>query len=296
MGYNLILTVFRKSVMPSIDLHCHSLYSDGTQTPQQLVQQAIAAGVEVLALTDHDTVLGLTEAHLAAQLSPLKIIDGVEISATWQTQLVHIIGLNINPLQPILQAGLQQQEQARAKRAQLIAQKFDSLGIKDTWQDVLALAGNNPNRIGRAHFAQVLVERGIVNAQQKAFDKYLGAGKPANVALPWTEMKTAIDWIVAAGGVAVLAHPARYGLSQTKLRALLFDFKQAGGQAMEVSTANEKPNIIHNLANLAQRFELYASQGSDYHGTNMTWLQLGRFASLPAQCQPVWQLFKEKVA
>ncbi|MCP5175776.1 MAG: PHP domain-containing protein [Moraxellaceae bacterium] len=282
--------------MPSIDLHCHSLYSDGTQTPQQLVQQAIAAGVEVLALTDHDTVLGLAEAHLAAQQTSLNIIDGVEISAIWQTQLVHIIGLNINPLQPSLQAGLQQQAQARAKRAMLIAQKFDSLSIKDTWPAVLALADNNPNRVGRAHFAQVLVERGLVNAQQKAFDKYLGTGKPANVSLPWTDMNTAIEWIVAAGGVAVLAHPARYGLSQTKLRALLADFKAAGGQAMEVSTANEKSNIVQNLANLAQRFELYASQGSDYHGTNMTWLQLGRFAPLPTQCQPVWQLFKEKVA
>ena len=280
--------------MPSIDLHCHSLYSDGTHTPQQLVQQAIDAGVSVLALTDHDSVLGLAEAHQAAHQTTLKILDGVEVSAIWNKQLVHIIGLNINVNQPDLVAGLAEQAQARAKRGQLIAQKLEDLGVKDTWSAVLALAGGNPNRVGRAHFAQHLVNIGHVATQQRAFDKYLGTGKPATVAMPWTDMTTAIAWIVGAGGVAVLAHPARYGLSQTKLRALLADFKAAGGQAMEVSTANEKPNIIQNLAALAQRFELYASQGSDYHGINMPWIKLGRFAELPSTCQPVWQLFKDK--
>lgn len=282
--------------MPSIDLHCHSLYSDGTQTPQQLVQQALDAGVEVLALTDHDTVLGLPFAHQAAHATSLKIIDGVEISAIWNKQLVHIIGLNINVTQPDLVAGLAQQAQARAKRGQLIAEKLEAMAIKDTWPAVLALAEGNPNRVGRAHFAQVLVNMGLVSTQQKAFDKYLGTGKPATVAMPWTELQTAINWISGAGGVAVLAHPARYGLSQTKLRLLLADFKAAGGHAMEVSTANEKPNIIQNLAALAQRFELYASQGSDYHGINMPWLKLGRFAPLPLTCKPVWQLFEEQIA
>jgi len=281
--------------MPSIDLHCHSLYSDGTQTPQQLVQQALDADVKVLALTDHDSLLGLVEAHQAAYQTELTIIDGVEISAIWNQQLVHIIGLNVDVNQPDLVAGLAEQAQARAKRGQLIAQKLELLGIKETWPAVLALAGGNPNRVGRAHFAQYLVDIGHVPTQQRAFDKYLGTGKPATVAMPWTDMNTAIAWIVGAGGVAVLAHPARYGLSQTKLRALLANFKAAGGQAMEVSTANEKPNIIQNLAALAQRFELYASQGSDYHGVNMPWIKLGRFAELPLNCQPVWQLFEDKI-
>ncbi len=281
--------------MPSIDLHCHSLYSDGTQSPQQLVEQALNAGLSHLALTDHDTVLGLAEAHQAAQGTTLQIINGVEISAIWQQQLVHIIALHIDPQHPLLVAGLAEQAQARGKRGQLIAQKLAYLGIEDCWPAVLALAGGDENRVGRAHFAQYLVNIGRVNTQQRAFDKYLGAGKPASVAMPWTDMLTALSWIKAAGGIAVLAHPARYGLSQTKLRALLVDFKSAGGQAMEVSTANEKVNIIQNLATLAQRFELYASQGSDYHGTNMPWLKLGRFAPLPANCQPVWHLFKEQI-
>lgn len=282
--------------MPSIDLHCHSLYSDGTQTPQQLVQQALAAKVDVLALTDHDTTSGLADIHQAAMDTPLQIIDGVEISAVWQQHLVHIIGLNIDVAQADLVAGLATQSTARATRAMLIADKFDQLGVKNTWPDVLAMVDNQANRVGRAHFAQILVQHGLVSSQQKAFDKYLGTGKPANVAMPWVPMHLAISWILAAGGVAVLAHPARYGLSQTKLRALLGEFKAAGGQAMEVSTANEKPTTIQNLAALAQRFELYASQGSDYHGSNMTWLQLGRFAPLPSECKPVWLLFENKIA
>ncbi len=278
--------------MPSIDLHCHSLYSDGSQTPQQLVDQAVAAGVTVLALTDHDSTQGLAEAHSAAVAAGIRLINGVEISATWNNQLIHIIGLNIDPETPILKEGLVEQAQARAKRGRLIADKLEYLGVKDCWQGVLALAGNDENRVGRAHFAQYLVNVGRVRQLQQAFDRYLGNGKPASVPMPWTDMATAIAWIKTAGGVAVLAHPARYGLSQTKLRALLVDFQQTGGMAMEVSTANEKSNIINNLAVLSRRFNLYASQGSDYHGINMPWLKIGKFAELPAECLPVWDLFR----
>lgn len=276
--------------MPSIDLHCHSFFSDGTQSPSQLVQQALAAQLQYLALTDHDSINGLAEAHQAAQGTNLTIINGVEISAVWQKQLIHIVGLGIDRQNTNLLAGLAEQAQARAKRGKLIAEKLAQLGIKDTWPEVLALAEGDENRVGRAHFAQCLLNRGIVNNLQKAFDKYLATGKPAAVPMPWTDMLTAIAWIQQAGGVAVLAHPARYNLSQTKLRALLVDFKQAGGQAMEVNTANEKVNVINNLAALSQRFELYASQGSDYHGTTMPWLKLGHFAQQPSICQPVWQL------
>ncbi len=277
--------------MPSVDLHCHSLYSDGSQTPEQLVQQAAAAGVTMLALTDHDSTQGLAQARIAAELAGIRLINGVEISATWQKQLIHIIALNVDPETPLLQAGLHEQQLARGKRGRMIADKLESLGVVNCWQEVLALVDNDENRVGRAHFAQYLVNIGRVKQLQQAFDKYLGDGKLAAVPMPWTDMHTAISWIKAAGGVAVLAHPARYGISQTKLRLLLADFKEAGGEAMEVSTANEKPNVIVNLAALAQRFGLDASQGSDYHGVNMPWLKLGKFAELPAGCQPVWQRF-----
>ncbi len=280
--------------MPSVDLHCHSLYSDGSQTPKQLVEQAAAAGVTMLALTDHDSTQGLTQARIAAEQLGLRLINGVEISAMWQKQLIHIVALNIDPETPILQAGLREQQLARGKRGRMIADKLEGLGIVNCWQDVLALVDNDENRVGRAHFAQYLVHIGRVKQLQQAFDKYLGNGKPAAVPMPWTDMNTAITWIKAAGGIAVLAHPARYGISQTKLRLLLADFKEAGGEAMEVSTANEKPNVILNLAALAQRFGLDSSQGSDYHGVNMPWLKLGKFAELPAGCQPVWRRFEER--
>lgn len=279
--------------MPSVDLHCHSLYSDGSQTPTQLVEQAAAAGVTMLALTDHDSTHGLAEARLAAETVGIRFINGVEISAMWQKQLIHIIALNINPETPLLKSGLQEQQLARAKRGRMIAEKLEYLGIENCWQGVLALVDHDENRVGRAHFAQYLVNIGKIKQLQQAFDKYLGNGKPAAVPMPWTDMTTAISWIKAAGGVAVLAHPARYGLSQTKLRLLLADFQQVGGDAMEVSTANEKPNVILNLAALAQRFGLYASQGSDYHGINMPWLKLGKFSELPVGCKPIWETFEE---
>lgn len=277
--------------MPSIDLHCHSLYSDGSQSPQQLVALAAAAGVTVLALTDHDSVQGLAEARAAGQELGVCIINGVEISAIWNQQLIHIVGLNIDPENPLLTEGLAEQAQARAKRGRMIADKLVALGMEDCWTAVLAMVEGDENRVGRAHFARYLVESGKVNQMQRAFDKYLGTGKPASVPMPWADMVTALGWIKAAGGVAVLAHPARYDMSQTKLRALLAAFRAGGGEAMEVNTANERPNIIQNLALLAQRFELYASQGSDYHGVSMPWIKLGRFAELPANCQPVWQKF-----
>lgn len=277
--------------MPSIDLHCHSLYSDGSQSPQQLVEQAAAAGVKVLALTDHDSTRGLAEAHAAGQQFGVRIINGVEISAIWNQTLIHIVGLNIDPQAPQLQAGLAIQAQARGQRARLIAARLAALGVEDCWPAVLALAGGDENRVGRAHFAQHLVNIGKVPHQQRAFDKYLGTGKPAAAPMPWTDMISAINWIKTAGGVAVLAHPARYDLSKTKLRTLLVEFRQAGGEAMEVSTASEKPNVVQNLALLAERFDLYASQGSDYHGVNMPWLKLGRFAELPENTRPVWSKF-----
>ncbi|PTQ89567.1 PHP domain-containing protein [Agitococcus lubricus] len=282
--------------MPVIDLHSHSLYSDGTESPSDLVAQAAAAGVEMLALTDHDSVAGLAEAQAAAKQQGICLVNGVELSAIWQQQLVHIIGLNINPQHPTLVAGLAQQAQARAKRARLIADKLQLLGLGESWPSVLAMADGDANRIGRAHFAQYLLAQGHVNQLQKAFDKYLATGKPAAVPMPWIDLSTAVQWIREAGGVPVLAHPARYGLSQTKLRALLADFVAVGGQAMEVSTANEKTNIIQNLAALAQRFNLHASQGSDFHGNTMTWLRLGRFSELPEQCRPVWHLFNTDIS
>lgn len=277
--------------MPTIDLHSHSTYSDGSLSPRELVTLAHSVGVTTLALTDHDSTAGIPEAQLAAQECGLRLITGVEISVLWQHKhLLHIVALNVDINHPVLQAGLAEQAQARGRRAQQIAAKLQALGLGDCWPQVLTQVDGDVNRIGRTHFARYLMESGAVRSLQQAFDRYLGTGKPAGLLMPWVDLATALSWIHAAGGVAVLAHPMRYGLSQTKLRAALEEFKQEGGQAIEVSSANEKPHIVSQVAQLAQRFDLYASQGSDYHGRHMPWLKLGCFVPLPAHCKPVWEL------
>jgi predicted metal-dependent phosphoesterase TrpH len=286
-----MLTPFPVSVMPVIDLHSHSHYSDGSLAPSALCRLAADKGVEVLALTDHDSVRGIAEAEAAAGECGLRLIPGVEVSALWGKTLVHVLGLNINPRDPALLAALEHQAGARGRRARLIADRLLDLGKGDSWPFVMAATEGDADRVGRTHFARYLVEAGHARTLQQAFTRLLGDGKPASVPIPWVPMPTAIGWIRASGGVAVLAHPSRYGISQTKLRALLQEFRETGGQGMEVASGAERPNVVSQMAQLAGRFDLLASQGSDYHGAHMPWLKLGEFAPLPSGCRPVWELF-----
>ena len=286
-----MLNSFLPSVMPAIDLHSHSLYSDGSLAPGDLCRLAADRGVEILALTDHDSIRGLPEAAAAAAACGLRLINGVEISAMWGNTLVHVLGLNVDICNTALQENLNTQAGARGKRARLIADRLTALGKGESWEFVLAAAEGDADRVGRTHFARYLMDAGHVRNLQQAFTRFLGDGKPAAVPIPWVSLQTAIAWILESGGVPVLAHPSRYGISQTKLRALLQDFRDAGGVGMEVSSGAEKPNVVQQLAALAVRFDLRASQGSDYHGAHMPWLKLGVFPDLPKTCRPVWELF-----
>ena len=286
-----MVNTFRASVMQAFDFHSHSIYSDGSLTPEALCDLAFRNGVTRLALTDHDSIQGLAEARAAAEKLGMALVNGVEMSVIWEKTLLHVVGLNIDHENPDLLEGLAAQAKARGIRARAIADKLAELKLGDSWESVLAMAGGDPDRVGRTHFARYLLESGAVRTLQQAFDRYLGTGKPAAMLIPWADLTTAIGWIEGAGGVSVLAHPARYGLSATKTRAMLAAFKAAGGRAMEVSTANERPNVVANLAQLAQRHDLHASQGSDYHGAHMPWIKLGCFAPLPAGCKGVWELF-----
>lgn len=279
--------------MPAIDLHSHSHYSDGSLSPSALCRLAAERGVTALALTDHDSVRGLAEAAVAAAEVGLRLVPGVEISAMAGPTLVHVLGLDINASDPVLNERLRLQAGARGRRARLIAEKLASLGLGDSWDAVLAAADGDADRVGRTHFARWLVESGHARSLQQAFNRYLANGKPAAVPIPWAGMEEAIRWVREAGGVAVLAHPSRYGLSQTRLRALLQTFRELGGQGMEVSSGTDKPHVVQQLGALACRFDLHASQGSDYHGGHMPWLRLGQFPPLPATCRPVWELFAE---
>lgn len=277
--------------MSRIDLHCHSHFSDGSLSPTDLVAMAARNNVSVLALTDHDSVDGIPEAQQAAKTHGINLITGVEISAAWHPYNIHVVGLNVDIHHPTLVAGLAMQASARARRAQAIADKLEKLGMPGAYEGALALA-KTPESISRTHFGQWLFEQKHVTTVQQGFDRFLSAGKPAGVPMPWASLDETVAWINAAGGVAVLAHPGRYKMTRSKMRLLIQAFKQAGGRAIEVATATEQPDMVRYLGQLAQQYQLAASQGSDYHGKPTPWITLGSYPKLPEQCQPVWQLWQ----
>jgi predicted metal-dependent phosphoesterase TrpH len=269
------------------DLHCHSTVSDGTVSPAALVARAARRGVGTLALTDHDDTAGLAEAAAAALEHGIRFVNGVEISVTWQAQTIHIVGLGINPEHPVLQNGLAATRSGRIDRAQRMAAAFDGLGIHGTFEGAAALAGN-PRMISRTHFARYLCDTGKVKNVKDAFRHWLGEGRPCNVDQEWARLGDAVSWINASGGVAVIAHPARYRLERPQLRVLLSEFGDAGGAALEVVAGSQKPGQYAMFARYANEFGLAASCGSDFHSP-LESRDLGGLPPLPAACEPVWQ-------
>ncbi len=272
------------------DLHCHSTVSDGMLAPAAVVALACAQGVDVLALTDHDTTDGLAEARAAAAGSGLALIAGAELSVSWLGLTLHVLGLNLDEHEVTLAAGLARQRQARRERAARIGTRLAAHGIEGAFAAAEALAG--AGSVGRTHFARHLVATGQARDVNDAFKRYLRRGKPGHVAVEWAALPEAIGWIRAAGGVAVLAHPARYELTATRMRVLLGEFKDCGGAGIEVVSGNQRPDALHHHAGLARQFGLLASCGTDYHGPEQTWLALGRLPPLPADLTPVWQTWE----
>ena len=272
------------------DLHCHSTASDGLFAPRELVDAARRGGVDVLALTDHDELSGLAEARQACVDHGLRFINGVEISVTWEDETIHIVGLGIDPENPQLLDGLQQVRGSRLGRAQAIAARFDSIGISGTLQGALSLAAN-PAVISRAHFARHLVSAGHTRDADSAFKLYLGSGKPAYVPHHWSHLEHAVRWINGSGGVAVVAHPGRYRLSDQALRRFFGEFRDAGGRALEVVTGSHQPSQYATFARYARDFGLHGSRGSDFHGVGESRIGLGQLPPLPDSVKPVWDLF-----
>lgn len=273
--------------MNNPDLHCHSTVSDGTVAPAALVARASRRGVDVLALTDHDDTGGLAEAAVAAREHGIRLINGVEISVTWQAETVHIVGLGIDPDNAVLQSGLAATRSGRTERARRIAAAFDILGINGTFEGALRLAGN-PRLISRTHFARHLCEAGEVKSTKDAFRRWLGGGRPCNVAQEWATLADAVSWINRAGGVAVIAHPARYGFDRARLRVLLAEFRDLGGAALEVVANGQQASQYALFAQHAIDFGLAASCGSDFHSPEESH-DLGGLPKLPAACEPVWR-------
>ncbi|ADJ29062.1 PHP domain-containing protein [Nitrosococcus watsonii] len=272
------------------DLHTHSTASDGTLKPAELVRRAAGQGVNVLALTDHDCTAGLTEASVATEDLALNLIPGVEISVTWGGRTVHILGLGINQEEPGLQAGLQKLRSYRDERAREIAHGLQKAGIEGALEGASCYAQGSI--LSRTHFARFLVARGYAKNTQAVFKRYLAQGKPGYVAGCWATLEQAVGWIRQAGGCAVVAHPARYHLTRSKLVRLFSEFKECGGVAMEVLSGSQPPEATALLLGLARDMELLGSCGSDYHGPGQAWVELGRIPPLPGNCKPVWSLWQ----
>ncbi len=266
------------------DLHTHTDCSDGSLSPEELAAYARECGVDVLAITDHDTVAAFERLEAEGEQTP-DLVPGIELSCVWQRRLVHIVGLRIDLASETLANAVRQQQRARFDRAETIANRLEKLGIGNPLDDVLRRSGGSP---GRPHFATHLVDIGFVPDEKTAFKRYLGAGKIGDVKESWPSIDTAVNWILAADGQPVLAHPAKYQLTKTKLGALVRDFKLAGGIAVEVCSGSQDPSTTSALARVTNDHGLLASVGSDFHHRSQSWSQPGRYAVMPSSVSPIW--------
>jgi predicted metal-dependent phosphoesterase TrpH len=268
------------------DLHSHSTASDGSLSPTELVTRAHAAGVDVLALTDHDNTQGIPEARDAAAGLGLRLVPGVEVSVTWSKATIHIVGLNVDIEAEVLQQGLAGLREFRAWRGEEIARRLAKHGIEGAHEG--AKAYSHGLILSRTHFARFLVEEGHAKDMGKVFGKFLTNNKPGYVPGEWASLEEAVQWIHGAGGQAVIAHPARYRFSATRMRQFMGEFKELGGEGLEVVSGSHSKGDAYNMAQYAKRFGFLASRGSDYHGPEQPWVELGKLGELPEGCEPVW--------
>ncbi len=276
------------------DLHCHSVISDGTLTPEALAERAKANGVELWALTDHDEVGGQDRALAAARAQGLPYLTGTEISITFADKTVHIVGLGFDAHNTDLVEGLRRTRGGRGERAEEMSDGLAKVGIHGAYQGALRYAGN-PELISRTHFARHLVETGVCSDTSEVFRKFLTEGKPGFVPHRWARLKEAVQWITGAGGVAVIAHPARYGFSPNEEYALFSEFKAHGGRAVEVVTGSHSSQEAVRYAETALEFDLAASRGSDFHSPDESRIDLGTLPLLPGQLTPVWELLVDRI-
>lgn len=272
----------------SCDLHCHTSYSDGVLLPQALIDRALNNGVTALAITDHDTLDGLESAHryIIEANKPITLINGIELSVNWHNFDIHIVGLNFDPANHFLLNLVEQQRYNRLERAKRIAEKLDRLfQTEQTLQHVIEIAGTT--NITRAHLAHFLVAQGKVKNSDSAFKKYLGKNKLAYVSPMWCTIQEAVSVIHQAEGRAILAHPLRYDLSGKWLIKLFTEFKDAGGDAIEVLQSRQTPDQTQRLIKYAGDYGFLASKGSDFHQP-FQWLDIGQLPSIPQQVIPVW--------
>jgi predicted metal-dependent phosphoesterase TrpH len=276
------------------DLHCHSVVSDGTLTPEALAERAHANGVELWALTDHDEIGGQARAAAAAKALGMRYLTGVEISVTFIGHTVHIVGLGFDAHNQALADGLRQTRGGRTERAKEMAEGLAKVGIKGAFEGALQFVGN-PELISRTHFARFLVESGVCKETNEVFRKFLTEGKPGFVEHRWASLKDAVTWITQAGGMAVIAHPARYKFTPTEEFALFTEFKSHGGQGVEVVTGSHTPAEYLVYAETAKEFALFASRGSDFHSPAESHTELGTLPYLPGKLTSVWEALAARI-
>ena len=270
-----------------IDLHNHSYYSDGVLSPSEVVRLAKKEGCDVFALTDHDTTDGLIEAQQQADESDLKLVHGVEISAMWSNMTVHIVGLGVDINNVTLQAGLKQHQDFRQLRAEKMARGLGGAGVFGAMEKTQAIA--KKGMITRTHFAQMLVQEGVCKDMKNVFKRFLTGKKPGGVGGKWAEFDEVISWIHAAGGQAVLAHPLRYRMTNTKVKRLLSHLSGAGLDGVEVVTGSSSADEITLVSQWAKEFDLSSSIGSDYHGWPSQRVRIGHLQDMPKVNKTVWQ-------
>jgi predicted metal-dependent phosphoesterase TrpH len=276
------------------DLHCHSVVSDGTLTPEALAERAKANGVELWALTDHDEIGGQQRAAAAAKAQGMHYLTGTEVSVTFAGQTVHIVGLGFDAENPDIMQGLRNTRGGREQRAMEMSDSLAKAGIKGAYEGALKFVGN-PELISRTHFARFLVESGVCRETNEVFRKYLTEGKPGYVPHRWATLRDAVTWITQAQGVAVIAHPGRYKFTPNEEYALFTEFKSHGGRGVEVVTGSHTPQEYLKYAETAKEFGLAASRGSDFHSPDESHTDLGTLPFLPGELTPVWELLADRI-
>lgn len=273
--------------MLNVDLHCHSRVSDGALAPAAVAARAKAGGVDVWALTDHDEIGGIAEAREAAQALGIRYVTGVEISVTWASRTVHIVGLNFDETNSGLIQGLASTRSGRESRAREMAEQLAQVGIQNAFEGALKFVGN-PDLISRTHFARYIIELGVCKDVAQVFSRYLIEGKPGFVPHRWAALKDAVDWIRGAGGIAVVAHPGRYDFSDLEQQVFFGEFKRYGGAGVEVVTGSHTVDEYARFALVAKNYGLLASRGSDFHAPGESETELGALPPLPPHLTPVW--------
>lgn len=269
------------------DLHSHSSHSDGTLSPRALAERAGAQGVELWALTDHDELGGQPEAEQAAKDLGLGWVSGVEVSVSFAGETVHIVGLGFDVRDPVLVAGLAKTRSGRLERARAMGEGLAAVGLPGAFDGALRYA-SNPALVTRTHFARWLVDTGVCPDAGSVFRRYLTPGRPGFVEHRWAGLGDAVRWITGAGGIAVIAHPARYRFSPTEEYALFSEFKAHGGGAVEVLTGSHGAADVRKYGEMADEFDLLASRGSDFHAPGESRTELGSLPVLSPSLRPVW--------